>query len=411
MNADILIVGGGFSGFSCYQAIDRKKRQVHLLSNRNHFLFTPLLPLAAVGTVEVRSIVEPIHSFEKKKGEIIIGEAVDLWPEQNKLIVRFGPDQNEEIQYNTLVLAMGAVTATYKIPDVEKHCLFMKEMKDARALREKLLYQFERAAHLKDAERKKALNFVIVGAGATGVETACEIHDLIKKDLSKYLPELAQAAQIHIIEGTKDILSSFDRTLAEYAGRKLKQKGILVKTELAVKKIEAELLWLANGEIIESETIVWTAGIGPGHFTEKISEKLGIPLEKGRIPTEQDLRVTCGYSNIYGLGDCSLAKDEKGHMIPATAQVAMKEGIYLGQRLSGKTKAPFHFKSMGMLASLGTGSAIADLGFFQFKGVLAWWFWKAAYLTRLVSMRNKISVLFDWIKVRFFGRNTARIEF
>jgi len=97
--------------------------------------------------------------------------------------------------------------------------------------------------------------------------------------------------------------------------------------------------------------------------------------------------------------------------MPSTAQVAMKEGIYLGQCLSGRATKTFHFKSMGMLASLGTGSAIADLGFLQFKGILAWWFWKAAYLTRLVSMRNKVSVLFDWIKVRFFGRNTARIEF
>jgi len=284
MNTDILIIGGGFAGFSCYQAVDRRKRQVHLLSNRNHFLFTPLLPLAAVGTVEVRSIVEPIYSFEKKKGETIIGEAVDIFPEQNKLIVRFEAGLNEEIQYNTLVLAMGAVTATYNIPDVEKHCLFMKEMKDARALREKLLYQFERASHLKNPERKKALNFVIVGAGATGVETACEIHDLIKKDLAKYLPELAQAAQIQIIEGTKDILSAFDRTLAEYAQRKLKQKGIFVRTELAVRKIEAERIWLASGEMIESETMIWTAGIGPGHFTEKFAERLGIQLEKGRIP-------------------------------------------------------------------------------------------------------------------------------
>jgi len=111
------------------------------------------------------------------------------------------------------------------------------------------------------------------------------------------------------------------------------------------------------------------------------------------------------------IGDCASFKDPSGHVLPPTAQVAMKQGIFLGKQLSNGGHADLSFRSMGMLASLGTGSAIADLGFFQFKGRLAWWFWKAAYLTRLVSLRNKATVAFDWLKIRLFGRNTARIDF
>jgi len=410
--ADVLVVGGGFAGFSCFLALDRKHRKVTILTNRNHFLFTPLLPQAAVGTVEVRSIVEPIYSFAKRGGEVVIGEALDLLPDQRKLRVKLEGGRIEEIEFVSLVITTGAQVSTFGIRGVLEHCFFMKEMKDARALREKVPLQFEKAAHLSGESRKKALRFVVVGAGATGVEVACEIDDLIQHDLRKHFPRLAREAVIQIIEATEDILPAFDRTLAHYAQTKLKQKGILIRTELPVQAVEKDKVILPAGESVEAETIIWATGNSPHLFTRQAAKRLGVQLRaQGRFPVDSRLRIMCPYSELYALGDCAWAEDQKGHPLPATAQVAMRQGMFLGHELTNRTTGRFQLKSMGMLASLGSGSAIADLGFLRFKGVLAWWFWKAAYLTRLVSLRNKVSVVFDWIKIKIFGRNTARIDF
>jgi NADH:ubiquinone reductase (non-electrogenic) len=360
----------------------------------------------------VRSIVENIRMLEKRVGEVIIGEAIDMIPEDKRLIIKLDQGRTNEIKYHSLVIAAGAVIATFDIPEVQEHCLFVKEMKDARRLREKILFQFDKASYLNGLERKRALTFVLVGAGATGVETACEIDDLIKDDLTRYYPKLAAESRIEIIEATSDILPAFDRTLARYAQLKLQRKGIRVRTELPVKAVEEGKVIMISGEAIDSDTIIWATGNGPSKFTLRIAQQLDIQLEKGgRIPVGRDLKVKSLYPDIYAIGDSAACWDGQGRLLPATAQVAMKQGIYLGKILSGKKTKPFYFQSMGMLASLGSGSAIADLGTLRFRGLLAWWFWKAAYLTRLVSLRNKLSVLFDWFKVKLFGRNTARIEF
>ena len=410
-SVDILIIGGGFAGLSCFRAIDRTRRKVNLLSNRNHFLFTPLLPLAATGAVEVRSIVEPLWSFQKNPGEIIIGHAVDLDPAARKLIVETADSPKREVSYRTLVLTIGAVTATYDIPGVEEHCHFFREMKDARALRESILAQFERATQLEGEARAKALRFVVVGGGATGVELACEINDLIEEDLKRGFPDLAKASEVRIIEAQKEILTGFDRTLAHYAEGRLRQKKIRLQTAAAVQSVHKHQVTLKDGQAVDTETIIWTAGIGPSSFLKYVADRVGVKLENGRLPVDKTLAVGDPHLEVYAIGDCASFRDPLGRVLPATAQVAMKQGVFLGRQLSTGGKAGFTFRTMGMLASLGTGSAIADLGFLRFKGRLAWWFWKAAYLTRLVSLRNKTTVAFDWFKVRFFGRNTARIEF
>ena len=412
IEADVLIVGGGFAGLSCFRRVDRRKRRVALLTDRNHFLFTPLLPLAAVGSVEVRSIVESVHLFEKTPGEVVIGKAVDIFPEEQEVLVKFEESRVGKIRYQTLVIASGAVVNTFSIPGVNEHCFFLKEMKHARSLREKILLQFDKASLLEGDKREAALRFLIVGAGATGVETACEIHDLVKDDLSKYYPKLAQESHIEIIEAARDILPTFDRTLARYAQLKLKQKGIQIRTETPVKAVEKGRVVLATAETVAAETILWTTGNGAGEFTSKIAERFSLTLEQaGRIPVDSSLRVKSIGQNIYAIGDCAAFQDQRSRMLPQTAQVAVKQGIHLGKSLSARKSRAFTFRSMGMLASLGSGSAIADLGTFRLKGLLAWWFWKTAYITRLVSLRNKVSVMFDWVKVRIFGRNTARIDF
>ena len=229
-DTDILIVGGGFAGLSCFRYVDRQRRSVTLLSDRNHFLFTPLLPLAATGAVEIRSIVEPLWSFQKRQGEIVIGRVADIDAVQRVVSIESNLQHPQKISYRVLVLAIGAVTNTYGIPGVEQHCFFFKEMKHAQALRERILAQFERAMDLDGTTRKRALCFAVVGGGSTGVELACEIHDLIEEDLKKEFPDLAKESDVQVIEGRNAILTEFGQTLALYAARKLRQKRIHVQT-------------------------------------------------------------------------------------------------------------------------------------------------------------------------------------
>jgi len=411
LKTDILIVGGGFAGLSCFRAINRKDKSVMLLTNRNHFLFTPLLPLASAGSVEVRSIIESVQLYEKREGEVVIAKAIEADPVSRKVMVEYPGGGQGEIEYKALVIAAGAETNTFGVSGVKEHCFFMREMKHARLMREKILMQFDKASSLRGDDQKAALRFVVVGAGATGVEVACEIEDLIQSDLRNYYPNLTNKAEIIIIEATKDILAAFDRRLAAYAKSRMLKKGILVRTEQLVEAVEKSRLILKSGEIIDTDTILWATGNGPNSFTKKIFEKFSIPLHRsGRIPVDSYLNIH-GHEEVFVIGDCAAFIDKNSEMIPATAQAAMKQGIFVAHILSGKKQRPFSFKSLGMLASLGSGDAIADLGFLQIRGMLAWWFWKAAYLTRLVSLRNKVSVAFDWLKVKFLGRSTARVDF
>jgi NADH dehydrogenase FAD-containing subunit len=410
---DLLVIGGGFAGLNLFREIDHQRREVTLLTNRNHFLFSPLLPLAATGVVEIRSIVEPLRSFQAREGgdKILVGEAVDLDPHESVVMVQF-PHGPETLKYRTLVIAAGLETATYGITGVEENCHFFKEMRDARRLREKILYQFDRASLLSGEERKRALRFIVVGAGPTGVELVCEIDDLLEKDLHRQFPDLGADVETLLLDSSEIILPVFDRELADYAIRKMLQKKIQIMTGIKVVAVEKDTVRFAEGGGIEAETIVWTAGVSAGPFIRKVAERLEVSTQRaGRIPVNDTLSLDL-FPNIYLIGDCAAKRDEEGQVLPATAQVAAKEGKFLAKQLSGgpKTSAKFNYRGLGMLASLGSGAAIAEVGTIRLKGWVAWWFWKAAYLTRLVSWRNKVTVAFDWLKVMIFGRNTARID-
>jgi NADH dehydrogenase FAD-containing subunit len=316
------------------------------------------------------------------------------------------------LKYRTLVIAAGLETATYGITGVEENCHFFKEMRDARRLREKILYQFDRASLLSGEERKRALRFIVVGAGPTGVELVCEIDDLLEKDLHRQFPDLGADVETLLLDSSEIILPVFDRELADYAIRKMLQKKIQIMTGIKVVAVEKDTVRFAEGGGIEAETIVWTAGVSAGPFIRKVAERLEVSTQRaGRIPVNDTLSLDL-FPNIYLIGDCAAKRDEEGQVLPATAQVAAKEGKFLAKQLSGgpKTSAKFNYRGLGMLASLGSGAAIAEVGTIRLKGWVAWWFWKAAYLTRLVSWRNKVTVAFDWLKVMIFGRNTARID-
>lgn len=403
----VVVLGCGFAAFSFLKKIDLKSYRVVLVSPRNHFLFTPLLPSSTVGTVEFRSIIEPVRVA---RPEIEFYQAFCTGIDVKAKTIRCeGVSDGKVFQhsYDTLVIAVGAVSNTFGIPGVERHALFLREVAHARAIRQKIIDCFERAAHpgLEPAEKRRLLHFVVVGGGPTGVEFAAEMADFLEQDLRRWYPSIVDEFQITLLEATDQILNTFDARLGAYTLRLFKRQRIEVKRGVPVREVTASTVFLADGTAIPCGLVVWSAGNGPSPLIESL------PFEKDmsrRLVTDPFFHVK-ETDNIHALGDCATIE---GKNFPATAQVAQQEGKYLAKMFNrtarGKPVVPFSYRHMGMLAYIGSKRALADLPNVKAHGLAAYVFWRSAYLTRLVSLKNKILVLFDWIKTSLFGRDISR---
>jgi len=404
----LLILGTGFAALSLLHHINRKGYDVMVASPRNHFLFTPLLPSTTVGTLEFRSIIEPIRAIEKKVGfQYFQATCADIDLE-TRLATCEGIFDRESflVSYNILVIAVGGVSKTFNIPGVTEHAFFLKELSDARSIRQRVIECFERASTpLASEERSRLLHFVVVGGGPTGVEFAAELHDFLEGDLSRAFPDLIGETRITLLEASTGILNMFDRKLGEYAMKRFNRAKIDVRTGSIVKEVTARSVRLADGSEIPAGLVVWSTGIGATPLVAKL------PFAKDRaqrIITDSFFSVD-EKRTVFAIGDCAT---RTGDELPATAQVAQQEGEYLAKllnaRISGKKEKQFKYRHMGMLAYIGDRRALADTQYFKGYGFTTWIFWRSAYLTKLVSLKNKILVLFDWMKTSIFGRDISR---
>jgi len=360
-----------------------------------------------VGTIEFRSIIEPIR-IARPEAKFIqaYARAADL---RQKMVTCEGAlDQKQfQLPYDYLVIAVGSKSNTYGIPGVEEHTLPLKELADARAIRQRIIECFERAANpsLSDDERRWLLHVVVVGGGPTGVEFAAEMNDFLVDDLRNVYPSLLEFVQITVLEGSHQLLGTFDATLQEYTARMFRRQRINVRMGSLVVRVEQGKIVLQDGSELPFGLAVWTTGIGPREFVEGLS----VPKDRaGRIITNEYFQIP-DEPDVYAVGDCGTVE---GKHYPATGQVAQQEGRYLakavGQRILGNDVAQFRYKHYGMLAYVGSERALADLESVKGKGFSTWLFWRSVYITRLVSFKNKVLVLFDWLKTFIFGRDISR---
>lgn len=400
----IVILGTGFGSYSLVRDLALNRQQAILISPRNYFLFTPLLPSTAVGTLEFRSIIEPIRRIDPRltyyharaltidfDGQVILCQAV-------KSSERF------TVSFDKLVLGVGATPNTFGIPGVRKNASFLKELWDARKLRNLILNRFEMAAlpHIDAEERKRLLHTVVVGGGPTGIEFAAEIHDFILKDICRTYPTLRQSVTITLLEAGPTILGSFDEKLRERAYQLFQRQQINIRLGTAVTEVSRTHLDLASGERVAYGILLWATGNAPREF----SKKLDLAKDQhGFILVNEYLQVK-DRDQVFALGDCAVLEVKP---VPATAQAAMQQGKYLAKRFNaGKAGSPFKFRFLGMMAYVGDDQALVDTVTFKGSGHLAWFFWRSAYLTRLVRWRNKIKVVVDWIMTTVFGRDTSQ---
>ncbi|MGE3801656.1 MAG: FAD-dependent oxidoreductase [Candidatus Kapaibacterium sp.] len=404
----LVILGSGFAAVMILKRINLKEYRVSVVSPRNHFLFTPLLPSTTVGTVEFRSIIEPIR--KTRKGiDFIPARCREIDPESQTIEcegVEVGTSFS--LNYDKLVIAVGAENNTFGIPGVEEHALFLKELVDARNLRERIISCMERAdlPGISESEREKLLHFMIVGGGPTGVEFAAELHDLIEESMEENYPGLSRLVKITLYEALPTILGAFDQELRSYTMRHFDRQGIDLQMNKKVKQVGDGRLEFDDGSVEEGGLILWSTGYSPSPLVQS----LPFQKDRGRVITDEYLQVPSA-PNVYALGDCATIVSQS---LPQTAQLAMQAGKYLGSALNriakGKEIKPFKFNNLGMLAYVGENKALAEVpkAHLRLRGAITYFFWRSAYLTRLVSLKNKVLVLFDWIKTRVFGRDMSK---
>jgi len=398
----LVILGTGFAGHSLARRIDTARYDVTVVSPRNHFLFTPLLPSTTVGTIEFRSIIEPARRPGVRFYQAAC-TAID--PAERRIRCRGATEFT--LDYDILAIAVGATSNTFGVPGVAEHALFLKELEDARTLRQRVIECLETAAlpGIESAERPRLLHFVVCGGGPTGVEFAAELHDLVAGEVPRYFPGLAEQVRITLVEAGPDMLSSFDQKLRRYAADLFLRQRIEVRTETPVVRVERGRLELAGGEWLPFGLLLWSTG----NTAREVVRALPFQKDRSsRILVDSFLRVA-GYQDIYAMGDCASLL---GQNLPATSQVAMKQGQYLARTLNrragGRPVGPFQYRHLGMLAYVGGNRALADLPNFKGKGWAAWLFWRSTYLTRLLSIRTKTQVLLNWLSSQLFGRDISR---
>ncbi|KAJ6853381.1 external alternative NAD(P)H-ubiquinone oxidoreductase B3, mitochondrial-like [Iris pallida] len=320
----VLVLGTGWAGTSFLKNVDTSLYDVQVISPRNYFAFTPLLPSVTCGTVEPRSIVEPIRNIIRKKGgdiEFWEAECFKIDPANKKVHCRSDIGANLDgsnefqVDYDYLVIAIGAKSNTFNTPGVEENCHFLKEIEDAQQIRRSVMDCFERAnlPNLDEEERKKNLHFVIVGGGPTGVEFAAELHDFVSEDLSKLYPTIRDLVKISVIEAGEHILTMFDKRITKFAEEKFRRDGIDVKTEFKVIKVSNKDITMTNkstGEVsVPYGMAVWSTGIGTRPVMIDLMKQIG-QANRRVLATDEWLRVQ-GCDGVYALGDCATISQRK----------------------------------------------------------------------------------------------------
>ncbi|KAF9564049.1 FAD/NAD(P)-binding domain-containing protein [Agrocybe pediades] len=437
----VVILGSGWGGYNVLRGIDKKRWDVTVVSPNNYFNFTPLLAGTAVGTLEFRCAIEPVRrytpqvsyyqawcdeiDFERKMLKCTPAtRPFDAESTGNLDVLPSNPGPPFTLHYDKLIVAVGAYSQTFNVPGVKEHAHFLKDVKDARKIRGRILECFEQANQpfMSDIQRRNLLNFCIVGGGPTGIEFAAELHDLIHTDITKHYRSLARLSKITIYDVAPSILGSFDQSLRAYTEKTLSREGIRILTNHHVERIE-------NGKMIVKEKgevpfglLVWSTGLAPNPLVNAVSV---VKKDKRNtsLVTDENLNVIMedGKPNpdIWAIGD---AAQVDGARLPATAQVAAQKAKYIVKKMNKLAKGQehnekFEFHNQGSLAYIGNWKAIYDKpsengssdGFMQKEtGRVAWLLWRSAYFTMTLSLRNKILVPTYWFLNWIFGRDLTR---
>ena len=405
----VVIVGGGFGGLACARALRRAKVRVTLVDRMNHHLFQPLLYQVATAGLSPAQIAAPIRQIlsRQRNASVVMAEVTAVDPERRVVHLADG-----ELAYDILVLAAGAETSWFGNDDWALLAPGLKTIEDALEIRERILESFERAERSCDPEsRISDLTFVVVGGGPTGVEMAGAIREIALHQVPRDFRNVdTTAARIVLVEAQDRLLpAGFDDTLCARAARDLREIGVEVRLGTRVVGIGSLYVVLhgsAGTERIATRNVIWAAGIRPS----PIATTLGCPLGRsGQVPVEADLSVR-GHPEVFVVGDMARADDPaSGNVVPGIAPAAMQMGRHAGRVIATGRREPFRYRSRGMLATIGKARAVGTLGRLRVTGLAAWLLWSGVHVVYLISFRQRILVMLDWIWSYAFFSGGARL--
>ncbi len=393
----VVIVGGGFGGMQVARKLKDKPVEVLMIDKHNYHTFQPLLYQVATGSLEADSIAFSLRkNFSRQKNfRFRNAEVTKVNPEKNTIDTAIG-----EIAYDYLVIATGSTTNFFGNKDVERHAMPMKSIPEALNLRSLILQNIEQAVLLETKEQREPyLNFVLVGAGPTGVELAGALAELRNHILTCDYPELQKEhMSVYLVDFLPKVLGAMSDQASKGAKEFLKELGVQVLTGEKVESYDGDEIKFEGGKSIRTKNVIWSAGV-MGVVPAGIPKDI---IERGnRIKTDSICRVA-GYSNIFAIGDvAAMITDDtpKGH--PGVAQVAIQMGDFVAKTIlelvNGEQTEPFKYFDKGSLATIGRNKAVADLGKLKFQGFFAWVIWMFVHLISLLGFRNKLIVFTNWV--------------
>jgi NADH dehydrogenase len=370
-------------------------------------LFTPLLPEAASGTLEPRHTVVPLRQM-CPHADLLVGRLTAVDEERRVVSIEAAEGGAQEIAYEQLVLALGAVARTLPIPGLAEHGLGFKDLADAIHLRNHVLRELEAADAEDDpAAASTHLTFVFVGAGYAGVEALAELSDLVADALHWY-PRLRDVARRWVlVDAAPAILPEIPPRLGEYAAKELSRRGVEIHVGTTLESLTPGEARLAGGVTIPTHTLVWTAGVR----ASPLLPELGLPLdERGRVRVDPQLRVE-GRERLWSLGDCAAVPNgaTPGQVDPPTSQHALRQARRLAKNLTGDPQ-PYAYRMLGQVATLGRYKGIADVMGLRLRGFPGWFVTRTYHLYQLPLLTRKLRVVTDWTTSLFFRRDIAELS-
>ena len=417
----ILILGGGFAGVETAKHLERLTRrrddvEIWLVSRENFSLFTPLLPEVCSGHIEARHCVTALRAQMRRPSSWAVTaevEGIDL--DAKQVTVLGGDGDLHRLNYDSLVIALGGETATFGITGIDEYAVGMKTLADAFALRNRIIEMLERA-DLEDQpdERAAELTFVVGGAGFSGVETAGEIEDFIRRVRRRFYPKVRpDEIRTHLVELKERVLPEMPAEMGEYAARKLRERGYQIHLGTPIREVREGGVVIGDDEFIPSRTVIWTGGVQPSPM---VGES-GIEVDRaGRAVVQPTMETT--RPGVWAIGDCARIPDADadGAFHAPTAQNAVREAKQLARNvmasIDGRTQeiGPFRYEVIGTLASIGHRTGVGVVFGIRVRGWLAWFMWRGYYWTRVPGIGGKARVGMDWLVHALFGSDPVQLK-
>lgn len=394
----IVIIGGGFAGISLAKKLSKQEVQVVLLDKHNYHTFQPLLYQVSTGGLEPDSIAYPIRKILKDFPNFHFRLALveEVKPFTNEVITDIGI-----LKFDYLVIASGSKTNYFGNTSIEKHSMAMKTIPQSLNLRSLILENFEDALLTSDLNERNALmNFVIVGAGPTGVELAGALAEIKKGILPKDYPDLdTRSVQINLIQSSDRILKEMSDVASKKAEDFLENLGVNIWKNLRVTNYDGKVVTTNSDLIFETATVIWAAGV-KGATIKGLDG--GDFITKGERILVNEFNQVKGFNHIFAIGDVACMIDEAFPQgLPMMAQPAIQQGKQLGDNLlrwiEQKPMKPFIYKDKGAMATIGRNKAVVDLKHFKFQGIFAWYVWMFVHLFFLIGFRNRLVVFINWV--------------